>query len=251
LKITVITVTYNSEEFLEDCLNSVKNQDYNFVEHIVIDGGSTDGTLSKLKLKQNQFKVIVSEPDNGVYDAMNKGIRLATGDVICFLNSHDFYLSDKILSKVAKIFKENSDIDSCYADIVYSDRKNTSMISRYWKSSTFKPGSFSKSWSPPHQTFFVRSSIYKNLGGFDLNYPLAADNDLMMRFLEVNGIKSIHIPEYWVNMRLGGISNKNLKNIIKQNLEIINALRKNGLSSNPLIFFTYKFISRLKQYLRR
>lgn len=249
MKISIITVTYNSAKFINDCLKSVKTQNYNNIEHIVIDGNSTDETLPLLYSKRDQIKELISEPDKGVYDAMNKGIKIATGEVIGFLNSDDFYANNRIISKVASVFNNNSSIDACYADLVYTQQMDTSKTVRYWRSGKFIPNSFSKGWAPPHPTFFARRSIYERFGLFNLNYRFAADNELMMRFMEVYKIKTNYIPEVWVKMRLGGTTNKNFKNIFFGNLEILKALRKNGLYTNIIIFFFHKIFLRLNQRL--
>ena len=181
---------------------------------------------------------------------MNKGINLADGEIIGFLNSDDFYANNEVLSKVSGIFKSNPLLDACYSDLIYVDKLRTSKTIRYFKSCSFIPGLFSKGWCPPHPTFFVWRSIFKKYGNFDLNFKIASDVDLMMRFLEVNKIRSLYIPEVWVKMRMGGITNKSLKNILLQNWEIINSIKKNGLNINFLSFFINKIISRTRQYLK-
>ena len=181
---------------------------------------------------------------------MNKGINLADGDVIGFLNSDDFYAHDQVLSKVCEMFKSNPELDACYSDLIYVDKLTASKTIRYFKSSKFIPGSFSKGWCPPHPTFFVRSSIFKKYGNFDISFNIASDVDLMMRFLEVHNIKSLYIPEIWVKMRMGGTTNKNLANIIFQNREILRSLKKNGLPINKVNFFINKIISRSKQFFK-
>lgn len=249
MKISIITATFNSEKFINNCLHSIEAQSYDNIEHIVIDGNSTDQTLSLLKLKRNQIKELISEPDRGVYDAMNKGIKLATGEIIGFLNSDDFYVNNKILSKVVSVFKNNPSIDACYSDLIYTDQVDTSKSVRYWRSGKFKIGSFSKGWAPPHPTFFARRSVYERYGLFDLDYRFASDNDIMMRFMEVHKVKTEYFPEVWVKMRLGGTTNKSLKNIYLGNLEILKALSKNGLPVNIMSFFFKKIILRLSQRL--
>ena len=251
MKVSVITVAFNSVSFINDCLASVKLQKYSDIEHIIIDGASTDGTLSILESKRHQFATLISEKDRGIYHAMNKGIGIASGDIIGFLNSDDFYINNSVISEVVKEFKKDSSIDACYADLLYVGRSNTSKIIRYVKSCEFKEGLFSKGWSPPHPTFFVRRSVYKDLGNFDINYNIASDVDLMMRFLEVHKIKSTYIPKVWIKMRMGGTTNKSIRNIWIQNIEVFNSLKKNGLSVNPISFFINKFISRFNQFLKR
>lgn len=251
MKISIITVTHNCELVLSDCLNSVALQKYKNIEHIIVDNASNDGTISLLNSKRDQFALLVSEKDKGIYDAMNKGIKLATGDIIGFLNSDDFYIHNEVISRVVREFKKKTSLEACYSDLVYVNKNYTSKIVRYFKSCEFKKGLFSKGWCPPHPTFFVRKSVYEKYGNFNLDYCLAADVELMMRFFEVHKIKSHYIPEVWVKMRMGGTTNKSLKNILIQNLEILNSLKKNGLRANPVIFFLYKLISRAIQFLKR
>ena len=251
MKISIITVTLNNISVINRCLASVISQKYNDIEHIIIDGASTDGTLSLLESKREQFKFLISEPDKGIYDAMNKGINVATGDIIGFLNSDDFYASNNVLSGVASIFKDNSYLDSCYADLAYVDSFDISKNIRYWRSSKFVSGLFSKGWCPPHPTFFVRRSVYQRFGNFNLHYRIASDVELMMRFLEVQKINSRYIPELWIKMRLGGTTNKSFKNIVMQNKEVLHALKSHNLSVNWISFFIYKIINRVLQFLKK
>ena len=248
LKITIITVCYNSEKTIKTTLDSVANQTFKKIEHIIIDGKSSDKTISIVK-KYPHIKKIISEPDKGIYDAMNKGIKIATGDIIGFLNSDDFYSSNGVISKMAATFEEEPSLDACYADLIYTDKLDISKNIRYWKSSKFTLGLFSKGWCPPHTTFFVSRLIYEQFGSFDLNYRIASDVELTMRFLEVNKINAHYIPEIWVKMRLGGTTNQNLKNILIQNKEVLHALRSHKLSFNWISFFVHKIISRSLQYL--
>ena len=249
--ISVITVCFNSEKHIKTCINSVNEQSYKNIEHIIVDGGSKDQTMKILKRYPNKNKKIYSYNKSGIYQAINYGIKKSNGDYITILNSDDFYASNKILSKVMCLFRDNPSLDACYADLTYTDKVDITQTVRYWKSSDFILGSFSKGWCPPHPTFFVRQSIYKLFGNFNLNYSVASDVDLMMRFLEVNKIRVSYVPEVWVKMRSGGMSNKNLKSILDQNLDILSALRDHNLSANPIIFFVYKIISRLKQFFQR
>ncbi len=251
MKISIITVTFNSFSFINDCLASVKEQKYDDIEHIIIDGASTDGTLSLLESKREQFGALISKPDKGIYDAMNKGIEIASGNIIGFLNSDDFYANNDILSKVANIFKNNPSLDACYADLIYTDQNDISKDIRYWKSSKFTPGLFSKGWCPPHPTFFVRSSVYEQFGNFNLNYRIASDVELMMRFIEVHKINVRYIPELWIKMRMGGTTNNSFKNIFIQNKEVLHALDSHNLSNNWLSFFLHKIISRSLQFLKK
>lgn len=250
MKMSIITVTHNSVLTLNDCITSVRNQKYNDIEHIIIDGASKDGTLSLLNSKSEGFAAVISEPDKGIYDAMNKGINVSTGEIIGFLNSDDFYVNNDVISKVIREFKNDSKLEACYADLIYVDSFNTSKTIRYLKSGSFKPGLFSKGWCPPHPTFFVRRSVYESFGKFDLSFHLASDFDLMMRFLEIKKIKTHYIPEVLVKMRTGGASNRNFSNIWLQNIEILRSFDKNRISINQISFFLYKIISRLLQFFK-
>lgn len=253
MKISIITVTYNSINYIKDCLDSVRSQNHLDIEHIVVDGASIDGTLSFLKSKNKQLAKIISEPDNGIYDAMNKGIEVATGDIIGFLNSDDIYATNNVLSSVERLFQQDQNLEACYSDLVYVDAKNISKIKRYVKPGPFNLGLFSKGWCPPHPTFFVKSSIYNMHGNFntETDYKLGSDAELMMRFLEVKKIKVKYISEVWVKFRLGGISNKSFNNICKQNFAIIKALKKHNLKTNIIYFFVSKFIIKIKEYFRK
>ena len=250
MKISIITVCFNSEKTIRKTLESIKSQNSKKIEHLIIDGKSTDNTLSIVD-EYSYEKKIVSERDKGIYDAMNKGIKIAQGDIIGFLNSDDFYSSNEVVSKLENIFTRDSELEACYADIVYTDQVDTSQIVRYWKSSEFIPGSFSKGWCPPHPTFFARKSVFERFGDFDLSYGVASDVDLMIRFLEVNKIKARYIPELWVKMRIGGASNKSLKEIWKQNQNVLRALKKYNLPFNSISFYFHKIYSRGKQFFQR
>lgn len=250
MKISIITVCFNSAKTIADTLKSVREQTHIAVEHIIIDGASTDDTLNVIAAEGQHIIKIVSERDDGIYDAMNKGIAIATGDVIGFINADDFYASPHVLEKIAAVFTDPK-VDVCYGDLFYVKQNDTSSIVRYWKSSKFKTGDFAKAWAPPHPTFFARCKIYKSFGGFDLSYKIAADFELMMRFLEQHRLQYKYIPEVLVKMRVGGTSNRSLKNIIKQNKEIIRALDFYGLQSSLIRLIAYKIISKGRQFLTR
>lgn len=248
LKISVITTCLNSEKTIKNNLISVANQKYTEIEHIIIDGKSNDNTLMIVK-EFPHVKKMISEIDSGIYDAMNKGIDNSTGDIISFLNSDDFYTNENVLAKVVDAFENNVNLDACYSDLIYVDRINISKKIRYWQSSNFKFNLFAKGWCPPHPTFFVRRHIYEKYGTFNLNYEIASDVELMMRFLETYKIKVLYINEVLVKMRNGGISNKSIKNIIKLNQEILHALQSHNIPYNSIIFFSHKIISRLRQFI--
>lgn len=248
MKLSIITVCYNSAETIGDTLRSVRGQTYGKIEHIVIDGGSKDNTLEVVTTEGPHVAKLVSERDGGIYDAMNKGIALATGDVIGFINADDFYAAPDVLVQVAKIFEDQT-IDACYGDLCYVKQDDTKSIVRYWRSSEFKPQLFLSGWCPPHPTFFVRKSVYDQFGGFDLGYKIAADIELMIRFLVAHQVRSYYLPRILVNMRMGGTTNKNVGNVIKQNREILQAFKKHGLRPSLARFIGGKLLSRSKQFL--
>jgi len=247
MKISIITVVLNNKSYVEDCINSVLNQKYNNVEYIIVDGGSTDGTIDIIKKHAKSIQIWISEPDQGIYDAMNKGIKIASGDVIGFLNADDVYYDSDVLVNIASVMK-NSHTDACYSDLVYVDKNNLNKVVRYWRSCEFQTGFFRKGWVPAHPTFFARKSIYDQYGTFDLSYKLAADFELMARFLERHKIRVKYIPMVSVKMRVGGTTNKSLTNIVKQNLEIFRAFKKNNIKIFYPLFLTNKFINRVHQF---
>lgn len=248
MKISVITVVYNGKNTIEDCIKSVVSQSYSDLEYIIIDGGSKDGTLDIINRYKDKVRWI-SGPDKGIYDAMNKGISLATGDVIGLLNSDDVYYDNDIVRIVADIFA-NKEIDACYGDTVYVDRNDTGKVIRYWQSCPYREGLFKKGWVPAHPTFYVRRSVYEKYGGFDLRFHLAADAELMMRFIGRYKIRVEYIPHLVVKMRLGGATNKNFSNILKQNIEIWHAAKQNCINMSPL-FPVYKIANRIIQFTSR
>lgn len=248
MKISIITVCYNSAATIADTIGSVASQQYSEREHIIVDGASQDSTMEIVK-NASSVAQYVSEPDQGIYDAMNKGLKLATGDVIGLLNADDFYADDTVLDQVAKVFKD-PDVQACYADLLYVDQSDTSRVIRYWKSRDFEPGLFKRGWMPAHPTFFVRRSVYESLGGFDLRFPRQADFELTMRFLEVHGIRSVYVPRIWIRMRVGGTSNNSIRGVIKGNLEAYRACKLHGLNVGPL-FIPSKVLSRLPQFFTK
>ena len=218
MKVSIITITYNSEPTLKDTIESVINQTYKNIEYILIDGGSTDETLSIIKSYGNKISTLISEKDNGLYDALNKGISLATGDVIGILHSDDFYTNNHVIQHIVSSFS-NSPVDAVYADLYYVDKINTNQIHRKWKAGIYKKGMFLNGWMPPHPTFFVKRSIYETCGNFNLNLTSSSDYELMLRFIHKHKIKLAYLPEFIIKMRVGGKSNVTFKNRIKANKE--------------------------------
>lgn len=249
MKISIITPTFNSERTVEDTIKSVLNQTYPDIEYIIIDGGSTDGTLDIIEKYKDKIAKIISEQDRGIYDAMNKGIKLATGDIVGILNSDDFYASSDIIEMVADEFREKN-ADCVWGDLDYVDKDDLNRIVRRWQSSPYEEGKFQRGWHPPHPTFFIKKEIYKKYGFFRLDLSISADYELMLRFLEKNKISSSYIPKVFVKMRVGGKSNKNVFNIIKANLQCLKAFRVNRLKVNPFLFFI-KPMSKIFQFFKK
>lgn len=248
MTISIITVCFNSEKTIEDTISSVSNQKDVNVEHILIDGASSDTTLEIIK-KNPSISKFVSESDKGIYDAMNKGIVLATGDVIGTLNADDFYYDNDVLKEVEKVFLDPS-VDACYGDLVYVKQNDIKQTVRFWKSTDYKEGLFKSGWMPAHPTFFVRKNVYDKFGKFRLDYKIAADFELLFRFIEQNKIKTKYIPKVMVKMRLGGTTNKNFRNIWIQNKEIINTLRNFYPDFSLLNFILSKVINRAIQFIK-
>jgi len=245
--ISVITVSYNSRETIADTIESVAAQTYPHVEHIVVDGASTDGTLEVLERFRDRLSKIVSEPDEGIYAAMNKGLSLATGDVIGTLNSDDVYVDENVLALVAEVFRDDS-VDVCYGDIFYVDKGDLNRIVRHWKSEPYRPGLFEQGWMPPHPSFFIRRRVLGRVGLFEPRYRFAADFDFMLRALHVQRLRSIYLPRELVTMRVGGWTNNSVRNVIRGNIEAYRSCRKNGLGVSPF-FIARKIFRKLPQYV--
>lgn len=247
MKVSIITITYNSAETIEDTIRSVLAQDYADIEYIVVDGASKDGTMEIVKRYSSSIARVVSERDKGIYDAMNKGVALASGDIIGILNSDDFYADDRVISDVVAMM-HNTHSDACYADLVYVDRVDTNKIIRTWKSGAYRPGDFLRGWMPPHPTFFVKRSKYEKYGVYSLELRSSSDYELMLRFVHKHAISLAYLPRVITKMRAGGQSNVTLKNRWKANREDRLAWKMNGLQPGFLTLVR-KPLSKLLQYL--
>jgi glycosyltransferase involved in cell wall biosynthesis len=248
-KVSIITVVYNGGKTIEDTILSVDSQDYPFREHIVIDGASTDNTLSVIKKHRSRITHFVSEPDNGIYDAMNKGIKLATGDIIGILNADDIYYATNCISSVVHEFKSKR-VEAVCGDLVYVLPDNLDKIVRYYSSEGFHPDKFAYGIMPAHPAFFVDRHCYEKYGLFKTDYMIAADFELLARFLRTNRVKYYCLPQVLVKMRTGGISTKNLKSNWILNREIVRACRENNIKTNILKIYS-KYIFKALQFIKR
>jgi glycosyltransferase involved in cell wall biosynthesis len=247
VKISIITVVYNNRDTIANAIDSVLSQTYNNIEYIIIDGKSTDGTLEIINQYGSNINTIVSEKDDGIYDAMNKGLKLATGDVLGILNSDDIYANNSILNEVIIHFSNDLDLDILYGDLVYVKNDNINKIVRTWTSNAYSSNFFENGGVPPHPSLFVSSRVYQKAGYFNLKYRLAADYEFMLRIFKKFNFKIKYLPLVLVNMRLGGATNNSLKNILKGNVEILNSWTENGYKI-PILLIPKRIFKRLTQF---
>ncbi len=245
LKISVITATWNCVDTVADCLGSLANQSWPNVEHVVIDGASQDGTVDILQRHRKQIAVLLSEPDQGIYDALNKGIGRSSGEVIGFLHADDVYAGRDVLARIAEAFA-NPTVDAVYGDLEYVKRTNTNQVVRYWRSSAFHRKCLARGWMPPHPTLYVRKQWYERIGGFDTRYRIAADYFSVLSLFSQPGFQAVHVPEVLVKMRWGGASNRSLSNILRKSLEDYCALRRTGVGGVGAL--AWKNLSKLGQF---
>jgi glycosyltransferase involved in cell wall biosynthesis len=247
-KISIITVTYNSAQTLEQTILSVLSQNYSNLEYIIVDGKSTDDTLAIIEKYRDKISHFISEKDDGLYYAINKGINLATGGIIGILHADDFYTKNDVLIGIAETFKMN-EADAVYADLYYVDKNNTDKIIRTWKSGSFSPNKFLWGWMPPHPTFFVKKNCYTKYGVFNTTLRSAADYEIMLRLLYKHKIKAAYLPGFIVKMRVGGQSNASIQNRVKANNEDRMAWKLNEVK--PYFFtLTLKPLRKVIQFLK-
>lgn len=246
LKVTIITVSFNSAGTIAGTINSVLAQTYPEIEYIIIDGSSTDGTVDMIKPYLTRISKFIIEPDKGIYEAINKGIRLATGDIVGILHSDDFFYDSNVLEKVVKGF-ESKEIDAVIGDVQFVDPSDTSKIVRYFSSRKFSLAKFRFGFMPPHPSFYVRRELYEKLGYYKTDYKIAADFELVLRFLLINKIKYKYLEMPFVSMRSGGVSNKTIGSNITLNKEIDRACRENGIYTNYLLIYS-KYITKVFEF---
>jgi glycosyltransferase involved in cell wall biosynthesis len=246
LKITVITATFNAASTIEQTILSVLDQTYKNVEYIIVDGGSTDGTQKIIERYSSSLGKFISEKDSGLYNALNKGIKMSSGDAIAFLHSDDFYTGKNVLQDYVNKF-QTEDCDAVYADLFYVDKNDTSKIVRKWKSEKYQEGDFLKGWMPPHPTFICKKNIYDRLGLYREDFNSAADYELMLRFIQKNKIRISYLAEFVIKMRVGGESNKTVKNRVRANSDDRRAWKVNELKPGFLTLFL-KPLRKIKQF---
>ncbi len=243
MRISIITATFNSATTVLDTLESVLIQTYKNYELVIKDGGSKDTTLAVCREYEQKFEgklKIISCPDKGIYDAMNQGIKAATGDIIGILNSDDMYYDDQVLERIAEAFKD-PEIGCVYGDLQFVDAKDTSRVVREWKGSQYLEGGFRKGWHPAHPTFYARRELFEKYGLFDTSFDVSADFELMLRFIERYHVKNMYLPYCFVRMRMGGESTGSIKNIIKGNRNILRAFDINGIK-RPLFYTVRRLV---------
>jgi glycosyltransferase involved in cell wall biosynthesis len=246
LKISIITVSFNSIRTISDTIDSVLTQTYPNIEYIIVDGCSTDGTIELVKSYGNKISRFISEHDDGIYDAINKGIRLSRGNIVGILNSDDIFKDVGVIEKVVNTFNEN-EIDAVIGDVQFIDAGNESKIVRYYSSKNFHPGKFKFGYMPAHPSFYVKRELFGKLGYYKTDYKIAADYELLIRFLYVNNVKYKYLEMPFVSMRTGGVSNKTILSNFTLNREIVKACKANGIQTNYLYIYS-KYFSKIFEY---
>ncbi len=248
MKISIITAVRKGRATLADALDSALAQGHPDLELIVIDGASTDGTLEVIQRYAGRINQVVSEPDRGIYDALNKGLRLATGEAVGFLHADDVFADERVLSRIAAALADPG-VDACYGDLRYVRQDDLTRVVRHWRSGEYQRRRLAWGWMPPHPTFYARRAVYQRLGGFDTRYRIAADYDCLLRFLGTGRITCAYIPEVLVHMRLGGASNRSLRNLLQKSREDYRALRHNQVGGLGTLLL--KNLQKLPQFLQR
>lgn len=249
MKVSIITIVYNAEKYIQDCIESVINQTYQNIEYIVIDGGSTDDTLSKIAKYSDKISHFVSEKDKGIYDAINKGLKIATGQIVGLLNADDMLASVEVIAEVVKCF-ETHQPHAVYGNLNYVEAQNTAIINRKWLSKPFTRKDLQRGWMPAHPTFYAKRELFEKHGNYSLNFGTAGDYELMIRFLYRFEINAVFLNRLIVNMRVGGVSNSSLKQRYLALKNDYRAIRENKIP-NPLLTLLFKKLSKIPQFLHK
>ncbi|MFT3807440.1 glycosyltransferase family 2 protein [Arenimonas sp.] len=246
MRISILTATYRCEDTIADCLASIAQQTHPDIEHLVIDGGSPDGTLRILEQHRTRISQLISERDDGLYDALNKGLALCTGEVVGVLHADDLYADARVLERIAHMFEDPS-VMACYGDLLYVRRQDTDRVVRYWRAGEFAKAKLRRGWMPPHPAFFARRSLYQRFGGFDTGFRIAADYESLLRMLTSLEGRVAYLPEVLVRMRLGGTSNRSLGQIIRKSREDYRAIRRHRQGGIGTLL--WKNLSKLGQFV--
>lgn len=246
MKISILTATYRCEDTIGDCMASIAQQTHPDIEHLVIDGGSLDGTLRILEQHRERIAHLVSERDDGLYDALNKGLAVCTGEVVGILHADDLYADVRVLERIADVFEDPA-VMACYGDLLYVRRQDTDRVVRYWRAGEFAKAKLRRGWMPPHPTFFARRSLYQRFGGFDTGFRIAADYESLLRMLTGLEGRVAYLPEVLVRMRLGGTSNRSLGQIIRKSAEDYRAIRRHRQGGIGTLLC--KNLSKLSQFV--
>ena len=249
MKITVITTAFNAVTTIEDTIQSVIHQTHPDVEYIVVDGASRDGTLDTLKKYHSYIKKFISEPDSGIYDGMNKGLRLATGEVVGFLNADDVYAANNVLARIAETM-EHDNLDALYGDAEFVSASNPKQIIRRYRSNKFSPNRIGWGWMPAHPTLFLRRQIFERCGSFRADYRIAGDFELVARIFQDTSLHFCYLPDVLVRMRTGGVSTVGWRNTLLLNQEVLRACRENGIQTNVLKIIS-KYPAKLIEFLHK
>lgn len=246
--ISLITAVFNREKTIGQALDAVRSQTYADVEHLIIDAQSTDGTLGEIRRHRTPAVRLVSEPDKGIYDALNKGMRLARGEILGVVHSDDFLAHDRVLERVAEAFADPS-VEAVYGDLDYVAAADPAKVVRHWRAGAFSPEKLRQGWMPPHPALFVRRSVVDAHGGYDIRYRIAADYDAILRWFGRGCVRSAYIPEVLVKMRMGGESNRSLERMLLKSREDLEVLRKNEIGG--LGTLALKNLSKIQQFIIR
>jgi glycosyltransferase len=248
LKISIVTAVFNRRETIGDAMDSVNAQTHDHVEHIIQDGGSSDGTVEVILNRSTPQTQLLSEPDGGIYDAINRGIARTSGEVVGLMHSDDFFASQSVLDRVATAF-EDPQIDGVYGDLSYVSARDPRRVIRYWRSGEYDISRLKWGWMPPHPTLYLRRAVFERWGLYDTDFQIAADYDAMLRYLKVGQIRLAYIPDVLVSMRVGGESNRSLGRILQKSREDYRAIRRNGVGG--LSTLAMKNLSKLGQFVSK
>jgi glycosyltransferase involved in cell wall biosynthesis len=246
MRISIITATFNNISTIEDTINSVLSQSNSPFEYIIIDGASTDGAKEIISSYSSRISKFISEKDSGIYDALNKGIALATGDIIGFLHADDTYANPEILSKVSAAFAPSPDIWAVYGDLQFVSKQQPTRVIRNWKSKPFNKSLLARGWMPPHPALFMKKEVYRKFGQFDVSYKIAADYDFILRVFSQPGFNAVYVPEVLVKMKMGGVSTGNIRNLIRKSREDYQILRRNKVGN--IFTLLHKIFSKFNQF---